>query len=355
MQSYEEIAQKRAQAIQQSGQCTLLAIETSCDETAAAVLKNGRAVLSSIVYSQIPVHEKYGGVVPELASRNHVAQLPATVRRAMGQAGYSFSEIDAIAVTAHPGLVGALLTGVNYAKGLAYALGLPLIGVDHITGHIAANYLSCPALAPPFLALVVSGSHSHLFEVLSYTQSVLLGRTRDDAAGEAFDKAARVLGLGYPGGPKLERLAQEGNPRAIALPIGIHGDTSLDFSFSGLKTAVINKLHTAKLREEAISPADMAASFQYSLIESLVEKSLLAISRHPAHTSFVLAGGVAANNALRERLRAAVCGAGLRFFAPEAQYTGDNAAMIGCAGYYALCAGQRDGLSLNAAARNIYE
>lgn len=352
--SYETIAAEKAALITQTGRATILAIETSCDETAAAVVRNGREVLSSAVYSQIPIHEQYGGVVPELASRNHTLKLRQVVTYALEQAKLPWDALDAIAVTSHPGLVGALLTGVNYAKGLAYALSLPLVGVDHIAGHIAANYICHPRLHPPFVALVASGSHSHLFHVLDYNRYALLGRTRDDAAGEAFDKIARILELGYPGGPKLEQLAKQGDPAAIVLPIGMHGDAGLDFSFSGLKTAAINALHMAKQRGTQLNYADLAASFQYSIVESLTQNALRAALQYAPGGSFVLAGGVAANQTLRERLREAMREAGLVFYAPEGKYTGDNAAMIGCAGHYALCAGERSTLALNAVARNAY-
>ncbi len=347
---YDALAARRASVIRESGRCTLLAIETSCDETAAAVIRNGREVLSNAVYSQIPIHQKYGGVVPELASRNHVMQLTPTVTQALNGAGIGYAALDAIAVTSRPGLVGALLTGVSYAKGLSYALSLPLVGVDHIAGHIAANYLACPDLEPPFTCLVASGGHSHIFEIEDYDRFTLLGRTRDDAAGEAFDKVARVLGLPYPGGPSLEALAKEGDPEAIAFPAGFNAGPGLDFSFSGLKTAVINHLHTAEQRGETVNRADVAASFQRNIVEVLTQKAVRAAKQQKSGT-LALAGGVSANRALTNALREAAQAAHLRFCCPEFRYCTDNAAMIGCAGYYALLSGARDGLSLNAMAR----
>ena len=348
--NYETTTNARLQQLRANGEATVLAIETSCDETAAAVVKNGRTVLSNVIYSQIPLHQKYGGVVPEVASRNHVTQLTPVVTRAMEEAGVSFAEIDAIAVTARPGLVGALLTGVSYAKGLSFARSLPLIGVDHIAGHIAANYLSHPQLTPPFTCLVASGGHSHIFQVADYQTLALLGCTRDDAAGEAFDKIARVIGLPYPGGPALEKLAKTGDPHAIPLPGGFNAEKGLDFSFSGLKTAVINYLHTAKQRGESVNHADIAASFQHTVIAVLAAKSVQA-ARNNNSTTLALAGGVSANRALDTALRTAAGEAGLAYVSPALCYCGDNAAMIGCAGYYALIHGERDNLSLNARAR----
>lgn len=350
MTRYEELAAERAARIRESGEAVVLAIETSCDETAAAVVKNGRTVLSNTVYSQIPIHKKYGGVVPELASRNHALQLTPTTEQALTDAGLAFSDIDAVAVTSRPGLVGALLTGVSYAKGLAYALSLPLVGVDHIAGHVAANYLSYPDLKPPFCCLVASGGHSHLFAIEDYNAFKLLGRTRDDAAGEAFDKVARALDLPYPGGPSLEALALKGDPNAITFPAGFNAGPTLDFSFSGLKTAVVNYLHTAKQRGEQVNYADVAASFQHSMVETLTSKAVRA-ALAGGFTTLALAGGVSANRALTNALKETAEAAGLRFCCPVKEYCTDNAAMIGCAGYYALMDGNRDGLSLNAFAR----
>lgn len=350
MDTYESIARRKAEALRNAGRATILAIETSCDETAAAVVKDGRGVLSSAVYSQIPIHRKYGGVVPEIASRNHVGQLPITVGAALRDAGLTIHDIDAIAVTARPGLVGALLTGVSYAKGLAYARMLPLVGVNHIIGHIAANYLSHPDLEPPFTCLVASGGHSHIFAVDTYTRLRLLAHTRDDAAGEAFDKVARILGLPYPGGPALEALAREGDAHAFPFPGGFNAGKGLDFSFSGLKTAAINLLHTAEQRGESINRADLAASFQHTVIDVLTTKSIRAAALS-GETTLALCGGVSANAALREHMAKEARAAGLRFLSPALAYCGDNAAMIGCAGYYALMDGALDTLALNAAAR----
>lgn len=348
---YEIIAAERAASIRNSGKATILAIESSCDETAAAVIRDGREVLSNAVYTQIPLHQRYGGVVPEVASRNHVMQLGPTVRLALEQAGVGLEEVDAIAVTSGPGLIGALLTGVSYAKGLALALNLPLIGTDHIYGHIAANYLSHSNLTPPFCCLVASGGHSHILVVEDYCRFRLLGRTRDDAAGEAFDKVARVLGLPYPGGPALEQLALSGNPQAIPMPTGFNAKKdTLDFSFSGLKTAVINALHTAQQRGEPLNKADVAASFQHSVIGVLTERTLRG-AKEAGMNTVAIAGGVSANRALCESMKAACEREGLRFIQPEFRYCTDNAAMIGCAGYYFLMDGQRSGLDLNACAR----
>lgn len=347
MKSYDEIARERAQILRDSGSCTLLAVESSCDETAAAVVKDGRIVLGSAVHTQIPLHEKYGGVVPEIASRSHVERIGSVVEAALADAGTALSEMDAIAVTKGPGLIGALLVGVSYAKGLALAHSLPLVGVNHIAGHVAANYLSHPELEPPFVCLVASGGHSHILHVRDYGRFELLGRTRDDAAGEAFDKVARVLGLAYPGGPKLEKLARTGDPKAFRFHSSFNEGDSPDFSFSGLKTAVINLLHSAEQKGETLSHADLAASFQHSLVSVLAEKSVRAAAAANVKT-LALAGGVSANGALRGAMQRAAEKAGLRFYCPDFCYCTDNAAMIGCAGYYALMDGARDDLSLNA-------
>jgi N6-L-threonylcarbamoyladenine synthase len=325
----------------------ILAIETSCDETAAAVLKGGGEVRSMAVHTQIPLHQKYGGVVPELASRSHVERIGDVVAQAMRGADCAFAGIHAIAVTHGPGLVGALLVGVSYAKGLALALGLPLIGVNHIAGHIAANYLTYPGLEPPFVCLVASGGHSHIVLVEDRCRFSLIGKTRDDAAGEAFDKVARVLGLGYPGGPALESLARAGNPDAYAFPAALRGEATFDFSFSGPKTAVINLLHTAEQKGEKLNAADVAASFQRAVVQTLTEKSVRAAKEAGVGT-LALAGGVSANLALREAMREAAQSAGLRFCCPDFKYCTDNAAMIACAGHHALMAGELSGLNLNA-------
>ena len=344
---YDALARAGAKAFQQKKEPLLLAIESSCDETAAAVLAGARDVRAMAVHTQIPLHQKFGGVVPELASRSHVEKVGAVTRAALDEAGVSLKEIDAIAVTYGPGLVGALLVGVSYAKGLAFAEGKPLVGVNHIAGHIAANYLTYPDLKPPFVCLVASGGHSHIVRVDDYCSFTLLGRTRDDAAGEAFDKVARVLGLGYPGGPALENLALSGDPDAFPLHAGFNDKPTLDFSFSGLKTAVINLVHTAAQRGEQLPPADVAASFQRAVVDTLAEKSVRA-ALESGMTTLALAGGVSANKALRQAMEQRAHAAGLRFCCPDFRFCTDNAAMIACAGYHALMAGQLSPLSINA-------
>lgn len=311
----------------------LLAIESSCDETAAAVLKDGRTVLSNVISSQIPIHERYGGVVPEIASRNHVLNLPGVIDKALSEAGCGFEDLCAIAVTYGPGLVGALLTGVSAAKAIAAARNLPLIGVNHIHGHIAANYIAHPELEPPFVCLVASGGHSHIVYVKDYTEFEILGRTRDDAAGEAFDKIARVLGLGYPGGPKLEKLAEEGNSEAVPFPRVTFGEDCYDFSFSGVKTAVINYIHREEQRGAEINKADLAASFQRAVVDALTEHTMAAAKAKGCKV-VTLAGGVSANGALRRSFDAAAQKEGCKLYYPPLILCTDNAAMIGCAGYH---------------------
>ncbi len=342
--SYEQRAKEKQDALIASGRATVLAIESSCDETACAIVRNGREVLSNTVHTQIPLHRKYGGVVPELASRNHVERIGAVVEAALTDADMTLQDIDAIAVTCGPGLVGALLVGVSYAKGLALSHDLPLIGTNHILGHIAANYLTFPDLEPPFTCLIASGGHSHIVRVEDYDRCTLIGRTRDDAAGEAFDKVARVLGLPYPGGPELEKLAKDGDPKAIRFRSAFNErEDEYDMSFSGLKTAVINVLHTSEQRGETINRADVAASFQYEVISILSDKAVRAAS-----DTLALAGGVSANAALRNMLARKSQKKGIRFCCPDFKYCTDNAAMIGSAGYYLLMKGHRDGLDLNA-------
>lgn len=311
----------------------ILAIESSCDETSAAVLKNGREVLSNIISSQIDIHKKFGGVVPEVASRNHVLNISTVVGEAMETAGVSYDDLDAVAVTYGPGLVGALLVGVSYAKAISSAKKLPLIAVNHIHGHIAANYITHPELEPPFVCLVASGGHSHILYVKDYAEFEILGRTRDDAAGEAFDKVARVIGLGYPGGPKVEALAKEGNPDAIRFPQVEFADNPYDFSFSGVKTNVINFLHTKEQKGEEICRADLAASFQKAVVEALTRHTLQA-AIDKGCKKVVLAGGVSANGALRANFEAATKEKGMSLFYPQPILCTDNAAMIGCAGFY---------------------
>lgn len=324
-----------------------LAIETSCDETSAAVLLNGRTVLSNIVYSQIDIHKKFGGVVPEIASRNHVEKISQVIDEALEGADKKLDDMDMIAVTYGPGLVGALLVGVSTAKALAFALDKPLVPVNHIEGHICANFIQFPELEPPFVCLIVSGGHSHLVHVKEYGKYEILGRTRDDAAGEAFDKVARTLGLGYPGGPKIDQLAKIGNPEAVNFPRVYLEKDSLDFSFSGLKSAVLNHLNQCKMKDMEIIPHDIAASFQASVVEVMTNKAIMAAKRCGVD-KIVLAGGVAANNGLRESLTAATEKNGLELYYPSLALCTDNAAMIGCAGYYDFINGVRGDMALNA-------
>ena len=277
---------------------TILAIESSCDETAAAVVRNGRDVLSNVIYSQIDLHTVYGGVVPEIASRKHIEKVTQVVDKALSDASLTLKEIDAIAVTYGPGLVGALLVGVSFAKSLSFATGIPLIGVHHIEGHICANYIENKELKPPFMALVVSGGHTHLVKVADYGEYEILGRTRDDAAGEAFDKVARAIGLGYPGGPKVDKVSKEGNPDAIVFPKAKVNDSVYDFSFSGLKSAVLNYLNQAQMKDETINVADVAASFQKAVVDVLVEHTIQAAGEY-GFKEIALAGGVASNSSLR--------------------------------------------------------
>ncbi len=327
----------------------MLAIESSCDETAAAVLKNGREVLSSVISSQIDIHKKFGGVVPEVASRNHVLNISTVVDEAMKTAGVTYDDLSAVCVTYGPGLIGALLVGVSYAKAVASAKNLPLVAVNHIHGHIAANYISHPELEPPFVCLVASGGHSHILYVKDYDEFEILGRTRDDAAGEAFDKVARVIGLGYPGGPKIEALSKEGNPEAIKFPQVEFADNPYDFSFSGVKTSVINFLHTKEQKNEEINKADLAASFQKSVVEALTRHTIRA-AKDKGCDKVVLAGGVSANGALRESFAKATEKEGLKLYYPEPILCTDNAAMIGAAGYYKFLRNDFADSGLNAVA-----
>lgn len=325
----------------------ILGIESSCDETAASVVRGGREILSNVINTQIDFHKKYGGVVPEIASRKHIESIDAVVEEAVKTAGVEFSDLDAIAVTYGPGLVGALLVGVSFAKGLAYALKKPLVPVHHIKGHITANFLAHPDLKPPFICLVASGGHSHIVKVSGYTDFEILGRTRDDAAGEAFDKIARVIGLGYPGGPLIDKLAKEGNKNAFKFPRVRMDKTSLDFSFSGVKTAVINCLH--KLDQQGIeyNKADVAASFQDAVTDVLCEHTIEAAKQNNMNT-IALAGGVASNSDLRAKMKSMAEKSGISVLFPPPILCTDNGAMIASAGYYAYLNGDIADLDLNA-------
>ena len=325
----------------------ILAIESSCDETAAAVVKNGREVLSNVISSQIALHTLYGGVVPEIASRKHVEKVIPVVNEALKEAGVSLKDITAVAVTYGPGLVGALLVGVSAAKAIAFASGKPLVGVHHIEGHVAANFIEHKELEPPFACLVVSGGHTHLVEVLDYGKFNIIGHTRDDAAGEAFDKVARAIGLGYPGGPKIDKKAKEGDPYAISFPKARVNDAPYDFSFSGLKSAVLNYLNHAKMNHEEVNDADLAASFQKAVVDVLTEHSM-AFVKEKGYKKLAAAGGVASNSALRSSLEEACRKQGVSFYVPSPILCTDNAAMIGCAGYYEYMKGARSGWDLNA-------
>jgi N6-L-threonylcarbamoyladenine synthase len=325
----------------------ILAIESSCDETAASVVVNGRKMLSNVISSQVPIHTLYGGVVPEIASRNHIERIDQVVNEALRTAGMKLSEMDAVAVTYGPGLVGALLVGVGYAKALAFGAGLPLIPVHHIEGHISANFISHPDLEPPFMCLVVSGGHTHLVEVKDYGEYVILGRTQDDAAGEAFDKVARAIGLGYPGGPKIDKAAKEGNPDAYPFPRAKISDSPYDFSFSGLKSAVLNFLNKEEMMGHEISVPDVAASFQNAVVDVLVNHTIEA-AKEQGFGKVALAGGVASNSSLREGMRLACEKHGCELFFPEPILCTDNAAMLGAAAFYEFKKGVRAGLDLNA-------
>ena len=327
----------------------ILAIESSCDETAAAVVVNGREVRSSIISSQVEEHRKYGGVVPEIASRRHCENICWVVEGAMKEAGMDFSDLDAIAVTYAPGLIGALLVGVNYAKGLSLATAKPLIPTHHLRSHIAANYIAHPELEPPFLCMVASGGHSHIIEVLDYTTFRVIGRTRDDAAGEAFDKAARAMGFPYPGGIFIDQAAQRGNPHAYPLPHPRVDGSPFDFSFSGLKTAVLNTLNHAAQKGEEINRDDLCASFQQTVCDLIASKLMMA-AEETGHKKIVFAGGVSANSGLRARLTDECKKRGYSFYVPPLSLCGDNAAMVGAQGYYEYKAGNIAGLDLNAVA-----
>lgn len=325
----------------------ILAIESSCDETAAAVVRGGREVLSNVISSQIPLHTQFGGVVPEIASRKHIEKINQVITQALEDARVSLADITAIGVTYGPGLVGALLVGVAEAKAIAYGAGKPLVGVHHIEGHVSANYIEHPDLEPPFVCLIVSGGHTHLVIVRDYGEFEIIGRTRDDAAGEAFDKVARAVGLGYPGGPKVDQAARQGNPHAIEFPRARVEGSPYDFSFSGLKSAVLNHINRAKMTGEELSVPDLAASFQNAVVEVLVGRSVLA-AREYGFDKLAIAGGVASNSALRTAMEQACQEAGIRFYYPSPVFCTDNAAMIGVAAYYEYQKGTRHGWDLNA-------
>ena len=324
----------------------VLGIESSCDETAAAVVKNGREVLSNVISSQIELHKLYGGVVPEIASRKHIEKINPVIREALSDAGMTLEDMDAIGVTYGPGLVGALLVGVAAAKAISYVKNIPLVGVHHIEGHISANYIENKELEPPFLGMVVSGGHTHLVLVKDYGKYEILGRTRDDAAGEAFDKVARAIGLGYPGGPKIDKLAKEGDPKAIAFPRAHIADAPLDFSFSGLKSSVLNYINSCEMKHVEINRADVAASFQAAVVDAIVDHTIEAAKMYQIR-KVALAGGVASNSALRQAMKERCEKEKLEFFYPSPVLCTDNAAMIGCAAYYEYLAGTRHGLDLS--------
>lgn len=325
----------------------ILAIESSCDETAAAVVKNGREVLSNVINTQIAIHTEYGGVVPEIASRKHIENINPVIKKALTDAGVTLDDIDAIGVTYGPGLVGALLVGVAEAKAIAFAKNKPLVGVHHIEGHISANYVENKELKPPFVALVVSGGHTHLVKVNDYGEYEIIGRTRDDAAGEAFDKVARAIGLGYPGGPKIDKLAKEGNPEAIEFPRAHVDDAPYDFSFSGIKSAVLNYINSANMQGKEINRADVAASFQKAVVDALVSRAVK-LAKECGMDKLAIAGGVASNSALRAAVQEECAKNNIRFYSPSPVLCTDNAAMIGAAAYYEYIKGVRHGYDLNA-------
>ncbi len=344
--TYEERMRAKAQALRERGHARILAVESSCDETAIAIVEDGRIQRANAIASQIDVHALYGGVVPEIASRMHVEAIDPLLDRALQEAGCTLEDIDAVAVTYGPGLVGALLTGVSWAKALAYARDLPLIPVNHIEGHVSANYIAHPDLEPPFIALVASGGHSHIVAVDHYGEYRLIGQTTDDAAGEAFDKVARVLSIPYPGGPLLDKLADEGDDHAYRFPRP-HTEGKYDFSFSGLKTAVINQAHHLRQQGQEIVAKDFAASFRRSVVDLLVDKTLLAAQELGAKKLSV-AGGVAANSLLRSELKRRGEQAGFQVFIPPKKLCTDNAVMIGAAAFYRMMAGELADLDLNA-------
>lgn len=330
-----------------NGKYIVLGIESSCDDTSAAVTAEGRELLSLSVSSQIDIHTLYGGVVPEIASRNHLKNINTVIQQAVDEAGISFQDIDLIGVTCGPGLIGALLVGVSAAKALAYSLDLPIVGVHHLQGHIAANYIQSPELTPPFTAVVASGGNTDIIDVRDYNDLVMLGQTRDDAAGEAMDKVARVMGIGYPGGPVIDRLAKDGNPEAIRFKRVMLEKGSYDFSFSGLKTQVINYINRERMMGNTIPQEDLAASFQQAVMEVIVSKALEAAEEY-GRDRIALAGGVASNSLLRSMMKEACEKKGLQYYRPEPVLCTDNAAMIACAAYYRAQEGLFDDLSLDA-------
>ncbi len=340
---YKQRAQAKFTELQNKEDWNILAFETSCDDTSVSIVRNGRKVLSGVISSQIAIHNEFGGVVPEVASRKHIENIGTVLDEAMKQAGLGYGDIDAVASTYGPGLVGALLVGLNAAKSVSLSLGVPFVGVNHMEAHVCANYISSPELEPPFLCLVVSGGHTQIVAVEGYRSYKILGQTLDDAAGEAFDKVSRVLGLGYPGGPYIQNAAKEGNPHAIAFPHAKLKTSELDFSFSGLKTAVLNYINNHK----DYNANDVAASFQFTAVSELVSKTILAAKSY-GYKKIALAGGVAANALLREMLGAQAKKHGVELFVPDLVYCTDNASMVACAAYYKLKSGKYDDLSMNA-------
>lgn len=332
----------------------IFGIESSCDETAASIVKDGREVVSSVIATQVARHVEFGGVVPEIAGRMHCEAISSVVRQTLDEAQMKIEEVDAIAVTAYPGLIGSLLVGVNFAKGLAMTSGKPLVPVHHLRGHIASNYISHPDLKPPFLCLVVSGGHSHIVEVKDYTDMRIIGRTRDDAAGEAFDKTARTMGLPYPGGIHMDKLAEQGDPNTFTFPVPKVSGSPYDFSFSGLKTAVINTIHNMQQKGIEVPTADMAASVRQSVVNILTDRFMLA-ARDTGYKKLVLAGGVSANSLLRRRMSEICAKNGYELYYPELKLCGDNAMMIAAQGYYEYLAGNTADMSLNARAERSIE
>lgn len=339
--------EKRSNVKKEEREILILAIESSCDETAAAVVRNGRDILSNVISSQIALHTLYGGVVPEIASRKHIEKIDQVIDQALKEAKVSLEAIDAIGVTYGPGLVGALLVGVSEAKALAYAKNKPLVGVHHIEGHISANYIENKNLEPPFICLVVSGGHTHLVVVKDYGKYEVIGRTRDDAAGEAFDKVARAIGLGYPGGPKIDKLAKEGNPHAIEFPRAVVEGAPFDFSFSGLKSAVLNYINMCEMKNIKVAEADIAAAFQNAVVDSLITRAFNACRQY-GYKKLAIAGGVASNSAIRKAFEQKAKENNIEFYYPSPIFCTDNAAMIGVAAYYEYINGTRHGFDLNA-------